>query len=257
MLRDHILASGSRGNITLIQTEKTSILVDCGLSLRRTLQKLSSCGLSLKDIDAVVLTHSHSDHSKGLFSLSHLIPIYLTSPLFDVMNGPDLCENNCIFFRSGEAFWIKDIHVLPIPVSHDCVDPVCFIFSYQNDKICVITDLGCVDKRLISAVYGCRKILIESNYELSLLIKSSRPGFLKNRILSRKGHLSNRETGRFLADVYSARLEEVVLLHLSQECNTPTVALIEVKKQMLKKSLCLPSFQVAGVEGLPSPYQWL
>ncbi len=250
MFRYHILASGSSGNLTLIQSPEANVVIDCGISGRRVVQKLNSLGLSLEDLDAVLVTHSHSDHTQGLPQVTKVVKPCLSNLLYDAISDRIADHQEPLLFRSNEAFWIKDIHVLPVRVSHDCVDPVCFVLRCGEDKMAVVTDLGEVNASLVDEIHGARVVIMEANHDLGLLSRSPRPVSLKNRIISKVGHLSNRSSGRFLADVHSETLEEVILVHLSRDCNTPELALETIKEEMQQKQIVFDQFRVAGPEGI-------
>lgn len=249
-MRYQILASGSTGNLTLIETDSTRLLVDCGLSGSRVVQKLNEINLSLEDIDALLITHKHADHIKGLKVLSKHIPVYLSDKLYPYVQEKIAKPEHVRLFQSGQGFWLKDLEVFPHPVSHDCIDPVCFVFKLGLDQIGIVTDLGEVTKDLVERFKEVRVLLLEANHDIQMLAQSNRPIKLKNRILSRVGHLSNRSSGRFLAQVYSEKLEEVVLLHLSQDCNHPDIALQTIQEELSLKGIFFDNILVANEEGL-------
>ncbi|OED36177.1 hypothetical protein AB834_03285 [PVC group bacterium (ex Bugula neritina AB1)] len=250
MLRYHILASGSTGNLTLIQTPDTNILVDCGLSGKKTSEKLKEINLSLEDIDLLLITHRHSDHTKGLPQLSKVIKPSLSKILYSNIQDKVSSLQTPLLFSSNERFSFKDVEIMPVKVSHDCFDPVCFVITFKKSKIAVISDLGETNPILEKEVHGADYVIMEANYDFKLLSKSSRPYFLKNRILSNKGHLSNKSSGQFLSKIYTSHLKEIVLIHLSQDCNTPEKALQTIKEIFYEKNIYFDHFQVAGPNGL-------
>jgi phosphoribosyl 1,2-cyclic phosphodiesterase len=250
MLKYSVLASGSSGNLTLVESPETKILIDCGISGKRVREKLNDKGLSLEDIDLVLITHKHVDHIRGLAQVSKVVRPCVSDKLYPYI--PDKMANlhEPLLFAADTPLVMGDLEIIPVAVSHDCVDPVCFVVSCGSDKLAVVTDLGEVNVNLIEAVRGARVVIMEANYDLQMLSRSSRPVFLKNRILSKVGHLSNRSSGRFLAKVYTISLEEVVLVHLSQDCNTPELAIKTVKNEMSMHGIFFDRFQVAGPDGL-------
>jgi len=232
-----ILASGSKGNATLIESPKAKVLIDCGISRKKLIERLSDVHLTLDQIDAIFLTHRHSDHSRGIPKVSEEVQVCLSEKLYSQFQEKiaESCQPH--LFTSGEPFEFLDMVVHPVPVIHDCVDPVAFTVSCGAEKIALATDLGAINPELIEAFADCTAILMEANHDVNLLTQSPRPWHLKNRISGRKGHLSNRTAGRFLAQVYSPRLEEIVLMHLSAECNTPDIARATILEEFRDKNI--------------------
>lgn len=255
MIRYRILASGSSGNLTLIETEKAKVLVDCGVSGRKAIQKLEEVGVAVEEIDAILLTHSHTDHVQGIPRMSRYIPIYLTEKLYEKMEDKVSDKHEPRFFKANEVFWINDIKIMPVSVSHDCVDPVCFAFRCGAFKMGVVTDLGIVNKRLISVLKGSHAMIMEANHDEALLKQSDRHPKLISRILSDVGHLSNRAAGRFLAQIHTEDLKEVVLVHLSQDCNTNELAVKTIQEELTRSDIFFDQFEVAGPGGVQRHYE--
>ena len=245
-----ILASGSSGNALLIILDETKILVDCGLSFKKIQEKLKGYDLSIEDIDALLITHSHQDHTRSLSLMSKTLPVYMSELLFDEIKEKfGLIREQINFFQHRDSFLIKNILVTPVPVKHNCVDPVGFLLENNIEKIGVFTDVGYIDDVLIQALQRCSFVFIESNYDLGLLAKAERPWFLKNRILKDKGHLSNRDAAQLIAKVFNPQLKEVVLVHLSQDCNDPDVALSSVLEELQKHKINFTNIKAALSDG--------
>jgi len=242
-----ILASGSKGNCILVRSETSNILIDCGISIKKIKEKLNEHDLNIEDIDAVLITHGHSDHVKNLKTISKITKVYLSKFLCnDLLKKQNLVKENIFVFTNKDKFYIKDIFVQVIPVLHDCIDPVGFILYSNNKKIGIFTDIGEATKEVLDALDKCNVILIESNHDIKMLKSSDRPKFLKDRILYKKGHLSNIDAGRLLSKVYDKDyLEKVVLMHLSEDCNCPKIAVETVIEELKQNNIEFRKIEVA------------
>ena len=226
-LRVCVLGSGSRGNSTYVSDGVTSVLVDAGLSARDTERRLDSRGLSAAQLSAILLTHEHGDHVKGVARLArrHQLAVHLTSGTCraaDPLRGlAELCRFDC-----GRAFRIGTLAVRPFSTSHDAGDPCGFIIAGADGaRVGIATDLGHVTALVTEHLRGCRILVLEANHDPQMLIDGPYPWFLKQRIQGRSGHLSNADTGRLLSEIRGAGLAHVVLAHLSETNNTPEKAL--------------------------------
>lgn len=223
-----ILSSGSSGNSTYIGTKNTKILIDAGLSGKKIEQALLHINLLPSELDAIFVTHEHSDHIDGVGVLSRRfnIPIFATNGTWDAMKnkiGNISYENKKIIYPE-EYCYVNDIVIKPFSVSHDANEPVCFAIKNNFKKIVIATDIGYVSKSLIENLRHCDVLLLESNYDIDMLKKSNYNYVLKKRILGKFGHLSNCTSAKLLACVMNDRLKNVVLCHLSDENNNPTLA---------------------------------
>jgi len=219
------LGSGSRGNATLLQSDKAKILIDQGFSGRQLDKRLNRIGLEPGQIDAIVLTHHHGDHAggAGIASRRWDIPVHCNFRTaeklgFDPLNDVELFESLQRLEFGG------DLSLLPVPVPHDGADNVAFIASCEGQRAAVVTDLGSATEELASHLRGCSHISIESNYDHERLWRGPYTTSLKHRISGEGGHLSNKQTGELLADVVSSKTQSLVLTHLSQENNLPHLA---------------------------------
>lgn len=233
------IASGSSGNVSLVATDRTSILVDCGISMKKIEEGLRYADMSGKDIDAVVITHEHSDHIKGLgvISRKYNVPIYTTA---GTIKGINECSSvgkidkelyNVI--ESDISFQIGDISVTPRSIWHDAYEPVCFSFTDGKSKVSVATDLGNYNDYLIQCLSDSDALLIEANHDVRMLEVGPYPYELKRRILSERGHLSNEASGRFIRALLNDHIKTIILGHLSKDNNFPDLAYETVKTELL------------------------
>lgn len=233
-MRISILSSGSQGNSALIRTDSTTLLIDAGLSYEQIRKRLALHGVSVEELDAVLLTHSHTDHTAGLTRLANL---HSTINIFSnelTMRGIRTCDQESfVLFQEGTTFKIGDVEVTPIPVSHDAPGTVGYRLNSDRGKaILYLTDLGFISPAIHPFAKEVDLIVLESDYEPELLQSSSRPQFLKQRIAGRNGHLSNHDAANFIRNCVTPRLKNIILVHLSRSCNSPTLA-----KEVMSKCL--------------------
>src|SRR5258706_2575078 len=236
-----VLASGSRGNCALVATSSTRILVDAGLSGRETFKRLRALGERTEGISAILITHEHSDHVAGLQRLATKlnVPVFLTAPthhawsraMRDEMGAiPELPKTE--HFAAGRGFRVGDIEVKPFTIPHDAADPVGFTFRAEGIKIGVATDLGYLPVSVRDHLRGCDVLVMESNHDLEMLRVGPYPWSVKQRVMSRVGHLSNLALADFFTNDYDNSATFVVLAHLSQENNHPEIARREAEKAL-------------------------
>ena len=224
-----MLGSGSAGNSALISTGHCNILVDGGLSARQLTLRLEQCGVRAEQLDGVLLTHEHGDHICGLevFCRKHQIPVYANALTAEAVRCDTALDEhrNWRIFRTGAEFSICDISVQTFPVPHDAVDPVGFLFHAGNRALGFITDLGYATKMLVERLREVHTLVIETNHDEKLLQADPyRPWPVKQRIMSRHGHLSNSAAAVVISELLPGKIERVVLGHLSRDCNTPDLA---------------------------------
>ncbi len=233
------LSSGSDGNATYIETEHSRILVDDGISCSETIKRLDLIGVKGNDLDAIIVTHEHSDHIKGIQVLSKKfnIPVYAHN---DVWQGlypklANLKEENLRVFTGD--FEIKDLFISPVEIPHDVK---CFGFSIENgqNKISLLTDLGHTTDKIFESVKGSRLIYLEANHDLAMLQKCEKyPLSLKMRIAGKNGHLSNDASAEFSEKLILSGTRQIVLSHLSKENNTPELAYSSISQKLAEKGL--------------------
>ena len=238
------IASGSSGNCIYVGTDTTHVLVDVGISRKRTEEGLKSLGICPGELDAIFVTHEHSDHISGLgvFSRKYNVPIYATTRTVDAIKGArSLGEIDGELFqtvKADERFTIKDMTVNPMRISHDAADPVAYRFSYGRQKIGVVTDLGTYNDYTVECLKGMDALLLEANHDVNMLQVGPYPYPLKQRILGDRGHLSNENSGRLLSRLLHDKLQYIVLGHLSKENNMPELAYETVKLEITQSDNC-------------------
>ena len=232
------IASGSSGNVTLIQSGNHNILIDCGISCRRINDGLKEEGLTLSDIEAVLITHEHIDHvaAAGVIARKYGMPIYATKGTINgIRSLRSLGEYDSGIFvpvRADEAFTVGDINIRPLSIFHDSNEPVCYRVESGGRSFAVVTDLGEYDDYLKGSLTGLDGILLEANHDVRMLEAGPYPYPLKRRILGKYGHLSNESSGRLLAQILHDDIKYIMLGHLSRENNTVDLAKLEVETEI-------------------------
>lgn len=232
------IASGSSGNSTYIGSDKTHILVDAGISKKRTLEGLSQADIGLEDISAILITHEHADHisSLGVLERAHAVPVYATEGtirgIFAGKSQGNFDKDLFHIIRADEPFVVGDILVKPLKTDHDANEPVCFRFENNGKSAAIVTDLGIYDQYLVENLQGLNIIMAEANHDVRMLEAGRYPYYLKQRILGRYGHLSNESGGKLLAAVLNDDIREIILGHLSRENNYPSLAKLSVETEI-------------------------
>jgi len=228
-----MLASGSRGNSAVVQTSKTKILVDAGISCRETFKRMRVLGEDPRTLSAILVTHEHADHISGLFVLAKKlrIPVFLTGATHQTWSRTMRDENGVRpqlerleVFCPGRSFQVGDIAVTPFTIPHDAADPVGFTFRAEGVKIGFATDLGYIPASVRDHLRGCEVLVMESNHDLEMLRVGPYPWSVKQRVMSRVGHLSNDALAEFFTNGYDGEAAYVVLAHLSEANNHPELA---------------------------------
>lgn len=227
------LCSGSSGNATYIEAGNARLLIDAGLSCKRITELLERVSVDPRTLSAILITHEHIDHVRGVNILSkkYDIPVYANADTWSVLKAPlrDVAAKNVCVFESDRDFYLAGARILPFSVPHDAVHCVGFTVSAQGHKVGVCTDLGHVDARILSILSGCDLLLFEANHDVDMLMAGSYPYLLKKRILSGNGHMNNDDCGRALVKLHETGVKNVILGHLSQENNYPALAMIAVR----------------------------
>ncbi|MGI6433916.1 MAG: MBL fold metallo-hydrolase [Syntrophomonadaceae bacterium] len=225
MIKIHILASGSTGNAALFQFGPTSILIDAGISARRIAAGLKTAGSDVQQLDAVLLTHEHSDHIKGVEVLArrHQVPVYARIKTWECLPFQDNIPLACCQVLN-DAMNINSVEIECFPICHDAIDPVGFTFRYRGRKLVFATDIGTVTGQVIAAFSDADAAVLEANHDREMLAKGPYPRFLKERISGGQGHLSNDHSARILAQSRLKPGLRVFLAHLSQQNNDPDLA---------------------------------
>lgn len=238
IVRLSVLASGSSGNCTFIATERTRLLVDAGLSAREIERRLAASGERLDRLDAILITHEHSDHVAGLPVLSRKLrrPVYLSE-----LTAPAICWNGepppIASFRAGSRFVIGDIEIASFSLPHDAVDPVGFCLHARGLKIAIITDLGYIPDSIRFHAHGADLLLLESNHDLEMLKVGPYPWSVKQRVMGRHGHLSNDAVAQFIRNDLDPATHTLVLGHLSEHNNHPDLVRLVAQQALEKRGL--------------------
>ena len=215
------LGSGSKGNATLIEWRDTCIMVDCGFSIKETTLRMAKLAKQPQDLSAILVTHEHSDHWKGVMPLANKfgIKVYLTA---GCLKSRDL-KNPTTDFRiidSHTEFQVGDLTVTPVPVPHDAREPVQYLFNSLNHKLGVLTDIGSLTPHVEAQYDNCHGLLLEANHDLDMLAMGPYPAFLKDRVSGQWGHLNNQQTARLLANVDQSLIQQLVIGHISDKNNS-------------------------------------
>lgn len=220
------LGSGSRGNAWIVEAGATRVLVDCGFSARETTRRLQRLGVEAESIAAVLITHEHSDHARGVarFAGRFGCTTWLTPGARAMLTATGEAPTTCRELDSHAVFSIGDLQIQPYPVPHDAREPVQFVFSDGARRFGLLTDAGHVTGHMEAMLAGCEALAIECNHDVERLRQGSYPPGLKARILGRYGHLDNGAAAQLLARVAGPRLQHVVAAHLSEENNSPDLA---------------------------------
>ena len=224
-MRVCLLASGSRGNCTLIEVDGCRLLIDAGLSGIETERRLSTVGLSCEDLHGILVTHEHHDHVSGIGPLArrYNLPVYIDRQTHAAL--PKLGKiADLLYFSTGETFSFQNLLISPFSTTHDAVNPVGFTIQSSEGKIGFATDLGLSTRLVAEQLKDCRVLILEANHDEQMLQEGSYPWNLKQRIRSRHGHLSNNESCLLLEEICWPGLEALFLAHLSEENNCPDLA---------------------------------
>jgi phosphoribosyl 1,2-cyclic phosphodiesterase len=285
MMRMTVLASGSKGNSALVSTDRTRILVDAGLSCRELLKRMQMAEEDPEAIDALLITHEHQDHVQGVAVLARKlgIPVYFTrathrawmrwmmpnkrmtyaawlarrnaAPVVEeAPESPqeDPCRLPGVeYFCAGSGFSIGDIDITPFTIPHDAADPVGFVFEAQGVRMAIATDLGYLPPNVKMAIRNCDVLMIESNHDLEMLRDGPYPWSVKQRVMSRVGHLSNEAVSDFLEKNYDGNASYVVLAHLSECNNLPELARVTAERALRDRMSLLGNKLVLAEQDTP------
>lgn len=243
------LGSGSRGNALVVEAGRTRVLVDCGFGPRSLAARLERLGLEAAGIDAILVTHEHSDHLSGVAPCArrHGLEVYLTH---GTMSAARFEGVSVRVIDSHAPFAIGDLEIRPFPVPHDAREPVQFVVTDGAHRLGVLTDLGVATPCVEQSLTGCDALVLECNHDLDLLAGSDYPASLKARIAGRFGHLHNEGAAALLATIDVSRLQHVVAAHLSQQNNTPAKA----RSALARALACAPDW--IGIADQAEGFAW-
>ena len=230
------LVSGSSGNASVIQHNNTTILIDCGISGKKTTELLKNAGIACEDIDALLITHEHIDHTAGAGVISRRfnIPIYATEKTIENMNVGVIRNENKKIITAGSDFTIGDIDIHSFRISHDAQDPVGYTLTAGNVKYSIATDTGIMTDEIFSSISDSDYIMLEANHDVDMRMHGDYPYELKRRILGDKGHLSNNTAADTVISLLEANAKGILLSHLSNHNNLPAVAYQTVAEALKK-----------------------
>lgn len=230
-----VLASGSKGNTTLVQLGDKALLIDAGISYLQLQKRMAFHQINISKIDAVLITHEHSDHIKGLDVLlrKEHAKVFLTKDA--LKSSPEKLQKTILdgqfaLIKPHEKFVFGELEILPFSISHDSSDAVGYVLYHQGKKVVYCTDIGYLPDRDFDLLRGANAYIFEANYDVTLLFTSARPFYLKQRIDSVKGHMSNTDSAYNMASLVGLNTKYIVLAHPSEECNTEELALETYKE---------------------------
>lgn len=226
MMKFSLLCSGSKGNSFLLEDAGTKVLIDCGSTKKYLMDALDKNDTKVEDLDALVITHDHSDH---ISQIKHFKDIDIYSPI-------EIDDIETFQVRPLQKFTINNLIFTPIALSHDAPNTTGYIIEDGIEKLVYVTDTGYINERYITLMKGCDYIILESNHDVDMLMHTHRPQFLKQRIYSDEGHLNNEDCAQVLDRVVDENTKMIILAHISQEANTREKAL-ETTKEILKKHI--------------------
>jgi len=255
-----VLASGSRGNCAIVSSTSTRILLDAGISCRETFKRIKALGEDPYSFSAILITHEHSDHVYGLRVLARKtkIPVFMTGATHQAwarsvrdQHGERPKLEKLEAFSSGRRFQIGDIAVTPFTIPHDAADPVGFTFRAEGVKVGFATDLGYMPASICDHLRGCDVLVLESNHDLEMLRGGPYPWAVKQRVMSRVGHLSNEALAEFFANDYDGEAAYVVLAHLSEQNNHPAIARGAAEKALGARQTLLRNRVMLASQAVP------
>ena len=252
MIGYSVLASGSKGNSTYVKIGEHGFLIDCGLSCKAVEARLISIGVDPQSIEGIFVTHEHDDHIRSAHTFSYRfgVPIFTSEKTFLASGFKDKRSGEFVPVKPGKVFSpCAGIDIFPCPIPHDAVDPVGYVVMHENIKFSQMTDLGYPTELVVEEIRGSHILVVEANHDPSMLKMSHYPWELKQRIMSRRGHLSNLNAAELLKRTITGDTVHVTLAHLSEENNHPDIALMTTLQKLNGET---PRVTVAS-QGVPTP----
>jgi len=245
MMKAAILSSGSKGNSVLIETNNTKILIDLGITKSYAEEKLKELNVDPKEITAILITHTHTDHIQGLkvFLKKYRPKLYVNKTLLQLLSEYIEYDNYEVY--QNQEFDIDDINVKVIKTSHDVKGSVGFVLSSNDKSMVYITDTGYINERYFNDLKNHDLYIFESNHDVEMLLNGKYPYHLKQRILSDKGHLSNKDSAYYLSKFIGKKTNTIVLAHLSDDNNTYDIALDTLKNELKKNNIKIKNILIA------------
>jgi len=254
-MRFSVLASGSTGNAFYIETDKTRLLVDAGLSGKQIDRLFQEVAADPKELDGILVTHEHTDHIKGLgiIARKYKLPIYANEKTWKAMEKAigKIQTDQKFDFAANHVQTFGDIDVESFSVSHDAVDPMFFTFHHEDKKVALVTDLGYVSERIKKTIAGANAFIFEANHDVSMLQMGSYPWNVKRRILGDYGHVSNEDCGLALSDVITNETKRVYLAHLSKDNNMKELARMSVDQVLQERDIKMNLYDTDPITATP------
>ena len=242
-----LLASGSKGNAVYLESGTTRLLIDAGLSAVELIRRLSLIGVDAASLHAILISHDHTDHTRGAGTLARKLKIpLLVSYQTRQAAAAVLKKSEALEFESGYAFSFRDLLIDPFPITHDAVDPVGFVIESSEGKIGFATDLGIVTRLVTEKLKLSRLLVLEANHDEEMLMNGPYPWHLKQRIKSRHGHISNSESMQLLEELLHDRLDGVFLAHLSEVNNDPQLPHAAATRLLDSQNCCSPGLFIGN-----------
>ncbi|WP_042358072.1 MBL fold metallo-hydrolase [Geomicrobium sp. JCM 19055] len=240
-MRFSVLASGSTGNAMYVESERTKLLIDAGLSGKKMEELFQTIGRSLSEVDAILVSHEHSDHIKGvgIVARKYNIPIYANEKTWKAMEtsiGPVQTDQR-FHLETGSNLSFQDLTVETFGVSHDAADPMFFVFHENNRKLALATDMGYVSDRIKGTLKEANALVFESNHDINMLRMGRYPWNVKRRILGDMGHVSNEDAALALADIITDKTRHIYLAHLSLDNNMKELAKMTAEQVLLEEGV--------------------
>ncbi len=234
MIKFQSIVSGSSGNCTLVCCNNTKILIDCGISGKKITAYLNDMNINPMEIDGILVTHEHIDHTSGVGIMSRKfnIPVIASEGTWEGMNIGKISEENCRIFTKTIPFEIGSMIIKPFDIPHDAEQPTGYIINADGKKLAVATDIGHITDTVTDNLKGCNAVILESNYDEHMLQTGPYPQNLKNRISGKKGHLANKDAGTLATYLAQNGTKHIMLGHLSNENNSPEIAFSEVAREL-------------------------
>jgi Metal-dependent hydrolases of the beta-lactamase superfamily I len=232
------IASGSSGNCIYAGSDTTHILVDVGISGKKTEEGLKKLGVKPEELDGIFITHEHADHINGLgvIARKYGVPVYATKgtlrAIRDVSSLGKIDEGLFREIQADQKITVKDMTINPMRISHDAAEPVAYRIIHGRKRIGIVTDLGCYNDYTVECLKGMNALLIEANHDVNMLQVGPYPYYLKKRILGERGHLSNELSGQLLSRILNDDMQAIVLGHLSKDNNLPELAYETVRVEI-------------------------
>lgn len=224
----YVLASGSKGNCSVISSKGTRIIIDCGPSVSYLKNAFNTIGIDYRQCDGILITHSHTDHIKSI-SMFSFLPVYAAFPILSLPNEK--------IINPYQPFKIGCLTILPLVLSHDCDICIGYVIHDGEETLVQITDTGYISKTNFDLIKKADYYIFESNHDPEMLMATDRPDFLKKRILSDSGHMSNEYASEILSRAMSDNTKQIVLAHISQEANDYDLAAYTLKNLLIKRHL--------------------